>query len=132
MPAIPIPPPVSVPGAKVPDAMNPMQWPGGTFSRVAAETTFQNSDIVRLEVEEYGVAQGRSEDHGAGQWKKIPKNSLGEVLGTDPTTGWVNCLFTGPCKNNGPMEPHGVTAWIEPQNLSASNTPKPGPAVRRR
>lgn len=228
MPAAPVPPPVSVPGAKVPDAMNPMQWPegtfskiatkpqlgdpydygvggygkgmeyedgqvrewhtenwvteggaphhddmndeaphaypvrywiihpdgreeqtwplerkdkdddwyfgaaGDTFSRVATESTFQNSDIVRLEVEEYGVAQGRSEDHGAGQWKKIPKNSLGEVLGTDPTTGWVNCLFTGPCKNNGPMEPHGVTAWIEPQNLSASNTPKPGPAVRRR
>lgn len=103
-------------------------------SRTAAKgDTFENGDMIRLDKEEYGLAEGRSEEHGAGQYVMIPKNSIGEALGTDRTTGWTHCLFTGPMKNNGPMEPWGVSAWIDGSNLTAMpNVRKPGPAVKRR
>lgn len=107
------------------------KWGGWKFAKKG--DVFQNGDMVRLDKEEYGVAEGRSEEHGAGQYVLIPKNSIGEALGTDQTTGWTHCLFTGPMKDNGPMQPWGVSAWIDGSNLTAMpNVRKPGPAVRRR
>lgn len=143
----PAPPvPVSVPGGKPPSAENPMQWPGGTFSsvreanyplevdewvRMSADVTFQNSDMVRLKNEEYGIMEGKSQEHGAGQYRVIPKNSIGEVLGVDPTTGWVDVIF--PIHDTGPMQPYLTRAWIEPQNLTPMpNVAKPGPFIKRR
>lgn len=126
-------PAVSIPGGRQPSPYDPIQHPGGTFSNWHFESAeFENSDMVRLEKEEYGIMQGKSEEHGAGQYKLIPKNSIGEVLGQDPTTGWVDVLFAGPQSDAGPMEPYAVRAWIEPQSLTPSSVPKPGPAIRRR
>lgn len=206
MPVPPMPVPVSVPGAKLPDATNPMQWPGGTFSKTAGQypedapafemsdgriivgeegeyhsdtisrydidvddivrvgdthgdgvawydmdyheyeaqhgpddwaftaatgDTFENSDMVRINSDEYGIAEGKSEEHGAGQWKTIKKNSIGEVLGQDQTTGWVDVIF--PIHDSGPMEPYHIRAWIEPANLTPMpGIQKPGPFIRRK
>ncbi len=103
----------------------------GATWRFAAD--FENSDMVRLEEEEYGVLEGKSEEHGAGQYKLIPKGSIGEVLGQDPTLGWVDVIFAGPQAKAGPMEPYHIRAWIEPSKLTPMpNIQKPGPAVRRR
>jgi hypothetical protein len=121
---------VSLPGARQPTPFNPTQNPS-TYSKVAAE--FNNSDMVQLLEEEYGVAEGKSEAHGAGRPTLIPKGSIGEVLGQDPTMGWVDCIFVEPMANAGPMEPYHVRAWIEPSNLkSRPDIQKPGPAIRRR
>lgn len=116
----------------MPDATNPMQWPGGTFSHTAAAgDTFENSDMVRINSDEYGIAEGKSEEHGSGQWKTIKKNSIGEVLGQDPTTGWVDCAF--PIHDSGPMEPYHIRAWIEPANLTKMpGIKKPGPWIKRK
>jgi hypothetical protein len=89
--------------------------------------------MVRLEVAEYGVMEGKSEDHGAGQYKEIPKGSIGEVLGQDPSTGWVDVAFAGPQAQAGPLEPYHVRAWIDPKNLTPMpNVAKPGPFIKRR
>lgn len=125
---------VSQPGARQPTPFNPLQNPS-TYSKAWSfeSADFNNSDMVRLEEEEYGVAEGKSEAHGAGQYKAIPKGSIGEVLGQDPTTGWVDVMFVGPQANAGPMEPYHIRAWIEPSNLTPMpGIKKPGPAIRRR
>jgi hypothetical protein len=143
-PGPPMPVPTSVPGGKVPTPDNPMQYPGGTFSSVrypidldewvktaGKGDTFINSDMVRLENEEYGIAEGKSVEHGAGQYRIIPANSIGEVLGQDTTTGWVDVIF--PLHDTGPMEPYHVRAWVDPANLTPMpNVKKPGPFIRRR
>jgi hypothetical protein len=197
-PGAALPPPVSVPGAKLPDATNPLQWPGGTFSKVATDwdfsdkpeagatpqemnpdfaygrmndndiewyddmgheentkvcnalgievpdgdddddwrfaatgDTFQNSDMVRINKEEYGIAEGKSTEHGSGEYRTIAKNSIGEVLGQDPTTKWVDCIF--PIHDAGPMEPYHIRAWIDPSNLTPMpGIKKPGPFLRRK
>lgn len=127
------PPPgvtVSEPGARPPNPFNPVQSPG-VYSKTAAEE-YQNGDMVRLEEAEYGVMEGKSELHGAGQYKEIPKGSIGEVLGQDPTTGWVDVIFAGPQADAGPMEPFHVRAFLEPEKLTAMpNIKKPGPFIQR-
>jgi hypothetical protein len=127
---------VSVPGARVPTPADPTQFPGGTFSSwqgFEKQAEFQNSDMVRLEEDEYGIMEGKSEDHGAGQYKLIPKGSIGEVLGQDPTTGWVDVAFAGPQAAAGPMEPYHVRAYLEPSKLTPMpHIQKPGPFIRRR
>jgi hypothetical protein len=102
------------------------------FSRVAAAgDVFNNSDMVRLNVEEMGIAEGKSEAHGAGEYRNIAKNSIGEVLGQDPTTGWVDVIF--PIHDSGPMQPYHIRAWIEPDKLTPMpNIKKPGPFIKRR
>jgi hypothetical protein len=92
---------------------------------------FNNSDMVRLNEDEYGVAEGKSEAHGAGSYRLVTKNSIGEVLGTDPTTGWVDVIF--PIHDAGPMEPYHIRALVEPGQLTPMpNVKKPGPFLRRR
>ena len=123
---------VSVPGARQPSPANPVQFPS-TYSGWHFSKDFQNGDMVRLEEAEWGTAEGKSEAHGAGQPREIPANSIGEVLGQDPTTGWVDVIFPGPQANAGPLEPYHIRAWIFPQKLTPMpGVQKPGPAVRRR
>lgn len=128
----PIPPgsTVSVPGARPQTPFDPMQQ-NHTYSRVSA-TEFQNGQMVRLEEPTYGIMEGKDEAHGSGQYKEIPLNSIGEVLGQDETTGWVDVAFAGPQGEAGPLEPYHVRAWIESEKLTPVNVPKPpGPFVRR-
>lgn len=97
----------------------------------AEEVTFNNSDMVRINEEEMGIAEGKSEAHGSGQYRPIKKNSIGEVLGQDPSTGWVDVIF--PIHDSGPMEPYHIRAWIEPDKLTPMpGVAKPGPFIRRR
>ncbi len=120
--------PVSVPGQKPQTPLNPIQNPGGTFSHVAAQQ-FVNGDMVMNKQEE---PNGTLVGLGGGGRQAIPLNSIGEVLGTDPM-GLVNVYFAGPQAAAGNLEPHGVTAWFWPNELSARpDVPKPGPAIRRR
>lgn len=119
--------PVSVPGQKPQTPLNPIQNPGGTFSRVATEQ-FHNGDMVQLKRADHGQTVGL----GAGDVKEIPVNSIGEVLGTDPL-GLVNVYFAGPQAEAGRMEPHGVTGWFWPNDLVLRGDLRPpGPAIRRR
>lgn len=126
--------PVSTPGGKPPSPLNPVQYPGGTFSHVAAQgDSFANGDVVQLMHEDHGTAMGRSDAHGSGQTQTIPANSIGEVLGQDPSTGLVDVMFTGPAAQNGPMEPYYVRGWFWASDLTPRpDIPKPGPAIRRR
>jgi hypothetical protein len=126
-------PPVSVPGMQQPSPLNPVQYPGGTYSStIMSANQYNNGDIVQLKVDTMGQAEGRSVEHGSGQWVNIPKNSIGEVLAQDTTTGWVEAIFTGPAAQNREMEPYHVRAFFEPSELiPRPDIPKPGPAIRR-
>lgn len=120
-------PPASVPGGKPPTPWNPTQFPGGTYS--AAEDSFENGATVRLNDSELGVAEGKSEEHGAGQYVEVPKGAVCECLGQDPTTGWVDIAW--PLKDSGPMEPYHVRLWVEPSKLTLL-ADRSTPFVKRR
>lgn len=148
--------PASVPGQRQPSPTNPMQWPGGTFSSVqdwdlqpdwdfdrvgvvsadfnTQPTGFQNGNMISTKYDDWGTWSGKSADHGAGSPAKIPANSIGEVLGQDPTTGMVNVLFMGDLtKDHGPLEPYGATAWFLPSEIvERPDVQRPGPAIKRR
>lgn len=122
--------PASIPGGNPgPTPTNPIQYPGGTFSKVA----HINGDIVQLLNDDYGTLVGRSEAHGAGQQTPIAAGQMGEVLGTHPSTGMVNVLYMGkPFEQNGPLMPYGAQAWHFPSDVVARpDVKKPGPAIRR-
>lgn len=115
---------VSVPGAKMPSPFNPTQYPGGTFSKVA-NMEYNEGDFVRMNADhedpdnaQYGVWEGKSEAHGAGQYVPVPKGSQGEVRSQDPTTGWVEVVFAGPAKSNTYLEPYHLRGFFEPNVLS--------------
>lgn len=136
--------PASVPGQKLPDPTNPIQYPGGTFSSwqfdsdtmwhmgtVPPNSDFENSSMVQLKDEDVGIAEGRSEEHGSGEYRTIPSNSIGETLGVDPSTGWVDVIF--PIHDAGPMEPYHIRGWFEPEKLiPRPDLRRPGPFIRRR
>lgn len=142
--------PVSVPGQKQPTPLNPVQYPGGTFSSVQdgwvfkhdpdmiwhmgavpPNEDFANSSMVQFKEEDVGIAEGKSEAHGSGEFRTIPKNSIGEVLGQDPTTGWVDVIV--PIHDAGPMEPYHIRGWFEPEKLiPRPDVRRPGPMIRRR
>lgn len=141
--------PISMPGQKPQTPLNPIQNAGGTFSSwnfdghntsanisvvSAPPKNPVNGDMVSAKYDDWGTWQGRSDEHGAGSNAKVPAGSVGEVLGTDPTTGMINVLFTGKqSEQKGEMGPWGITAWFLPSELHArSDVRKPGPAVRRR
>lgn len=119
---------VSVPGAKMPSPFNPIQFPGGTYSKTSSEE-FVAPEIVRLKNEGYGIAEGKSEAHGAGQYQPVPAGSAGEVLGQDPTTGWVEVIFP---LDGGPLTPYHVKCFVEPTDLEHSRQRPPGPFIKRR
>lgn len=119
----------SLPGARPPDPQNPGQYPGGTYSKVAGQADFLNGMKVRLLEAEMGIAEGKSEPHGAGQYQEIPAGKLGEVMGQDELTGWVETIF--PLDESGPMEPYHVRAFLEPKNLKIVAYPPGSPFVKR-
>lgn len=124
-------PPISIPGGKPPTPYNPIQQPG-TFSSwqgfAAAGDQFQAGDMGRLVEDTYGEAVGKG---ASGDWRLVPKNSIGEVMGQDPTTGWVEINF--PLKNSGPMQPYHVRIFIEAEKLTPMpGVQKPGPMGPRR
>jgi hypothetical protein len=146
-PNAPVVNPASVPGLRQPSPTNPVQYPGGTFSSVqddwefgsmavmaAQPQGFLNGNMVSTTQDDFGQLIGRSEEHGSGQTVRIPKGSVGEVLGQDPTTGMVNVLFENKMTEKmGPMEPNGVVAWFFASELrERPDIRRPGPAVRRR
>lgn len=143
--------PASVPGLRQPSPTNPVQYPGGTFSKaltddwdfdrlggvaIAAQPTgFINGNMVSTRHDDWGTWVGRSELHGAGTPAKIPRGSVGEVLGTDPT-GMVEVLFMNPAisvNEHGRMEPWGATAFFFPSEIvERPDIKRPGPAIKRR
>lgn len=120
---------VSVPGAKLPTPFNPIQYPGGTYSKVAAGE-FAHGQIVRLKNNVFGTAVGKSDAHGAGQYQEVQAGATGEVLGQDPTTGWVEVIV--PLDDSGPMEPYHVQLFCEPGDLDLTRIRPPGPFIKRR
>jgi 2'-5' RNA ligase len=104
---------VSVPGAKMPSPFNPIQYPGGTYSKIAAEE-FQNGDIVRAATELFGVKEGRDGATDAGEYTAIPPGRRGEVLGQDPTTGFVDVIFP---LDAGPMTSYHVRCFVEANEI---------------
>lgn len=98
-------------------------------SKTAAEE-FAAPQIVRLKVEGYGMAEGKSEEHGSGQYKSIPMGSTGEVLYQDPATGWVEVIF--PLHESSYLEPYHVRMFCDPSDLAPTNTAPPGPFIKRR
>lgn len=114
---------VSVPGAKQPSPFNPLQFPGGTYSKVAAQQ-FNNGQRVVAQDDVMGMSEG---PEGEGGYRMIPKGTSGEVLGQDPTTSWVEVIF--PLDNTGERQPYHVRCFLEPNELR----PVPGntPFIRR-
>jgi 2'-5' RNA ligase len=104
---------VSVPGAKMPSPFNPIQYPGGTYSKIAAEE-FQNGDIVRAATELFGVKEGRDGATDAGEYTAIPPGRRGEVLGQDPTTEFVDVIFP---LEGGPMTSYHVRCYVEANEI---------------
>lgn len=103
-------------------------YPEGTKKQSAEE--FVAPEIVRLKYDGYGMAEGKSEAHGAGQYMNVPAGSEGEVLGQDPTTGWVEVIF--PLKESSYLEPYHVKIFCEPSDIEHTNRQPPGPFVKRR
>ena len=121
--------PVSVPGQKPQSPVNPVQNAGGTFSHIAKQE-YNEGDMVQLkDTEPNGIWQGL----GGGGSGIIPKNSIGQVEGTHPTTGLVEVYYPGPASKHGPNEPHGITAWHWPEDLiPRPDIPPYGSATTRR
>lgn len=113
---------VSVPGIRQPTPFGPIQMPGGTYSAWSfdpeKDKVFEEGESVRLEEATLGVLEGKSEEHGAGQYKEIPKNSIGDVVYQDKTTGLVEAVFVGPQRKAGPMEPYHIRVFLEPEQLT--------------
>lgn len=116
---------VSVPGAKLPSPFNPIQYPGGTYS-----ADYEAPQIIRLKNEVYGIAEGKSDAHGNGQYQPVPAGSTGEVLGQDETTGWIEAIF--PLDESGPLEPYHVRCFLEPSDVEGTRLRPPGPFIKRR
>lgn len=116
--------PNDVPPEKVSLAEGGFSWP-----RRTASAEFAAPSIVRLKVEGYGVAEGKSEAHGAGQYQNIPMGTTGEVLYQDPSTGYVEVIFP---LSGGNLTPYHVKMFCEPNQLEPTNAAPPGPFIKRR
>ena len=139
-PGLPAPPntTVSVPGARPQTPMNPIQYPGapgmgGTLSSVkTAESdseSFEAGSIVRTTIPVFGLAEGKSEAHGAGQYQEIPEGATGEVMSQDKTLGWVEVIFP---LDGGELTPYHVRVFCNPSDLKKTRIRPPGPFVKRR
>jgi hypothetical protein len=140
---MPPPTPVSIPGAKPQTPMNPVQWPGGTYSSTEWEPAFgmfkqsewQNGAMVQLLGSEMGVAEGPDPSNAMhGSYMEIKPNSVGEVMGVDNVPGLgqtVEVIF--PLHNTGELEPYHVRAWLRPEQLRPRpDIKQPGPFIRRK
>ena len=104
-------------------------WTEERVSKTSAEE-FVAPEIVRLKDDGYGVAEGKSEEHGAGQYRNIPAGSEGEVLGQDPSTGWVEVIF--PLHETSYLEPFHVKMFCNPSDIEHTNKTPPGTFIKRR
>lgn len=120
------------PRARFPETRADLEQAHQYMFHVAGKNdSFENAQIARLEEDTYGQAVGKSEQHGAGSWREVPKNSIGEIMGQDPTTGWVEINF--PIRDSGPMEPFHVQCFVEPDKLTPMpGIAPPGPFIKRR
>lgn len=117
---------VSVPGARPPSPFNPIQYPGGTYS----STEFAPQMIVRATKPIYGLAEGKSEANGAGQYREVEEGATGEVMSQDPTTGWVEVAF--PVDDAGPLEPTVVRCFCETSDIEETRIRNQSPWTKRR
>lgn len=125
-PGMPAPPgSVSVPGARPPSPFGPVQYPGGTYSKTAAEE-FLNGERVRLNKPTYGLTEGREGATDAGQYIEIPANKMGEVMGQDPSTGWVEVIFP---LSGGEMTSYHARCFLEPSEIT--KIPGSTPFIKR-
>lgn len=145
--------PASIPGLKGPTPTSPVSLPaglGGAFSSWQHSDTMLhmadeaftgqidpgylvNGNLVQLRYDDTANLVGRSEEHGAGQETNIPAGSVGEILGTEPSTGMVNVLWMGKQFDaNKQLQPFGAQGWHFQHWLQARpDLKRPGPAVRR-
>jgi hypothetical protein len=120
---------VSVPGAKVPSPFNPIQYPGGTYSRISAQE-FYPQQAVYLKNNVWGQYEGKSEAHGAGQYHEVQavdpsgKPQHAEVLGQDPTTGWIEIIISNDAGKA--MEPFLTRCFVEPSDITPARNDDPG------
>lgn len=92
---------------------------------------FANGNMVQLKNSDYGIAEGKSEAHGSGEYREVKQNSIGEVMGQDPITGLVEVIY--PLHNSGPMEPYHVRMHHFPSEIiPRPDIARPGPFRRRR
>lgn len=115
---------LSVPGARPPSPMNPIQYPGGTYSAVQ----FQPDQTIILRNDVYGLTEGRDQATDSGQYQNVPAGTKGSVIYQDPTTGWVEAMFP---LSGGPMTSYHVRCFLEPGDLKPSTMPAPGPFIQR-
>lgn len=95
----------------------------------ASAPTFEPPEIVRTLTAVTGVAEGKSDEHGNGQWREVPAGSTGEVLGQDPMFGWVECIFP---LDGGELTPYHVRVFCNPNDLQKTRIRPPGPFTKRR
>lgn len=120
---------VSVPGARIPTPFGPVQYPGGTYSKTAAGETFSPPEIVRLLEPVYAMKEGREGATDAGQYTEIPAGSVGEVLGQDETTGWVEVIFP---LDGGPMTSYHARAFVDAKDLKKTRMRNQSPWFGRK
>lgn len=128
--------PISVPGQKPQTPLNPIQNPGTLSSwqfkqpwDMEKVAVLQNGQMAQMKEPEMGVAEGKSEDHGSGQYREIPRNAIVEVLGE--VAGYVDVIWS--LNEGGPLEPYHVRAWVEASKLIPRPDIKPpGPVIRRK
>lgn len=131
----PMPRPNSTPGAYLPSPANPIQYPGGTFSKKQwhFSADFHNGQVVQTNEEDWGTWVGRSDAHGSGQPVRIPKGSIGEVMG-EVGGDLVQVLIMDKIADEmGRMQPYGAMGYFLKSELTPRpDIQRPGPAVNRR
>lgn len=98
-------------------------------SRLAAQQ-FEPPMSIRSTKPIFGLAEGKSEEHGAGQYREVEEGKPGEVLGQDPSTGWIEVIFS--IDDAGPLEPTLVRCFVEPGDIEETRMRNQSPWVRRR
>ena len=82
----------------------------------------KNGDWVRLLVNEYGVMEGPSASHGAGQYREWEVGSTGEVVDVDGATGYVTVII--PHDFGGPNTPYHTRIILSSDQVE--KVPRPG------
>jgi hypothetical protein len=134
---------VSWPGKRPPSPNHFLQYPGETLSHIVRaqnEYVFQPGDVVRVNQATYAqkmrgegytnTGEWANPGTDAGEWIEIPRNSQGEIVDYDSTTGFAAVDFP---QQNGPATSYFARAYIEGNLLSLVNRqPRPTPFMQRR
>lgn len=115
----------------------------GTFSHIVRsinQYVFQPGDPVRLNAPTYAqkereegyssTGEWMPEGSDAGEWIEIPRNTFGEVVDFDPTTGYIVVDF--PLSGPAGSSYHARTYMDAAQVTLVSREPRPTPFIRRR